>query len=71
MKLPIDASSLSFRCALSSKAMTDGETNRSQADGQGRSLYSVPLVVFGLDRAQVLAVNVVDESAPRVRQGTS
>lgn len=61
MDLPIDTHAVSFQGAGRPTALTDFNTKQPKAGADGQILYSVPVVVFGDEDADVIAVRVAGE----------
>ena len=69
MKLPIDTAALNFTCSLPPEPVMDFTSKQQKADANGEPLYSVELVAFTDEGAQVFTVKFPGSPAPGLRQG--
>jgi hypothetical protein len=71
LKLPIDTSAFgSITCSLPPTQVLDRQTKQPKADANGEPLYSVELVAFGEDGAEILSVKFPGTPAAGMKQGT-
>lgn len=68
MKLPIDTSTLNFTCSLAPKPVVDFETKQPRVEN-GEPLFSVELVAFADEGAQILTVKFAGTPAVGLRAG--
>jgi hypothetical protein len=69
VKLPIDTAALNFTCSLPPEPVMDFTSKQQKADANGEPLYSVELVAFTDEGAQVFNVKFPGSPAPGLRQG--
>ena len=69
MKLPIDTAALNFTCSLPPEPVIDFTSRQQKADANGEPLYSVELVAFTDEGAQVFIVKFPGSPAPGVTRG--
>jgi len=69
VKLPIDTAALNITCSLAPEPVMDFTSKQQKADANGEPLYSVELVAFSDEGAQVFTVKFPGSPAPGLRQG--
>jgi hypothetical protein len=69
VKLPIDTAALKLTCSLPPEPVMDFTSKQQKADGNGEPLYSVELVGFTDEGAQVFNVKFPGTPAAGLRQG--
>jgi hypothetical protein len=69
LKLPIDTAALKLTCSLPPEPVMDFTSKQQKADANGEPLYSVELVGFTGEGAQVFSVKFPGSPAPGLRQG--
>jgi hypothetical protein len=69
LKLPIDTAALNCTCSLPPEPVMDFTSKQQKADANGEPLYSVELVAFTDEGAQVFNVKFPGSPAAGLRQG--
>jgi hypothetical protein len=69
VKLPIDTAALNITCSLAPEPVMDFTSKQQKADANGEPLYSVELVAYTDEGAQVFTVKFPGSPAPGVTRG--
>ena len=71
IQLPIDTSAVSFIDVMPPEPVLDRQTKQQKADTNGEPLYSVELVAFGDEGAQVLSIKFPGTPSAGLRPGAA
>lgn len=69
MKLPIDTAVINITCSLPPEPVTDFQSKLQRADANGEPLYSIELVAYTDEGAQVFTVKFPGTPPQGLRQG--
>jgi hypothetical protein len=69
MKLPIDTSRMDFTCSLAAEPVMDFETKQPKLEN-GEPLFSMQVVAFTDEGAQIMVVKALGTPPASIKQGT-
>lgn len=71
MRLPIDASTISFLAASEPEPMTEHDSDRPRLDRDGKPLFVIRLVALAEGQAEILAVRLAGVPSKGIVQGAA